>query len=303
MNKKNYKQNLRKSFILCGIMLAIILLIFVFATNVNNNVAENMVGRMLYISVENGCNKAYMYDFDNKIKTEFEQFEEYGDIQKMQFINDDTIAFVCTKDEEAGVYVFSPDGQVEKLYNVENVKEIISFDCDGEKLLVAYENMDENACVFSLTQSGDVTEYMSCEDKKVTGACFSYDKKEVYISILADNTILYSSKVTGSTLNAQYTIEKNDSAVVSAYKNGFFIQHESDVARYISAKEYESTLEFCEDDYKYYSLCAITDSKFIVASDINGNMDIFVCNGSNMDPVDAVNDESANIPMDYLQTK
>lgn len=305
MNKKNYKQNLRKSFILCGIMLAIILLIFVFAANVNENVAENMTGRMIYTSADNGCVKIYMYDFDDKIKTELVQFDEYGDVKKLQFINVDTVVGICVKDGIAGIYSLPLDGNATQLYQVENVKEIIAFDCDdkGENLLVAYEDAYGKYNVFSLTLTGNVIPYMTGDDKKVTGACFSYDDKNILISVLSENMVIYSSKIAGTPLNAECMIENNDSGIISAYDKGFFIQHEADVSRYISVKEYESTLGFCEDNYKYYGLCAVTDNKFIIASDINGDMDIFVCNGSNMDAVDAVNDELKNIPMDYLQVK
>lgn len=305
MNKKNYKQNLRKSFILCGIMLAIILLIFVFAANVNNNVAENMTGRMIYTSADNDGTKAYLYDFNNKMKTELVQFNEYGDVKKLQFINADTIAAICVKDKTAGIYS-SPSGKpATLLYEVENVKEIIAFDVDekGENLLVACETADGKYNVFSLTLSGNVISYISDDDKKVTGACFSDDNKNILISVLSENTVIYSSKVAGTPLKAECMIKKDDASIVSAYDKGFFIQHESDVSRYISVKEYENTLDFCEDNHKYYGLCAVTDTKFIIASDINGNMDIFVCNGSNMDAVEALNDELINIPMDYLQVK
>lgn len=305
MNKKNYKQNLKKSFILCGIMLAIILLIFVFAANVNNNVAENMVGRMIYTSADNGGIKAYIYDFDKKIKTELTQFYGYGDLKRLQFIDADMVAGICIKDGVAGIYSSQLDGQATMLHQMDNVKEVTAFDCDdkGENILVAYEDTYGKSNVFSLTLNGNVITYMSDDDKKVTGACFSHDNKNVLISVLSENTVIYSSKISGTPLNAECMIKKDDAAIVSAYDKGFFIQHESDVSRYISVKEYENTLDFCEDEYKYYGLCDVTDKKFIIASDINGNMDIYVCNGSNMDSVDAVNDELDNIPMDYLQVK
>ena len=304
MNKKNYKQNLRKSFVLCGIMLAIILLIFVYAVNVNNNVAENMIGRMLYISADDNGTKAYMYDFDDKVKTELVQFEGYGEVNSLQFIKSDTVAGICIKDGVAGIYSLPLDGSVTQIHKVENVKEIIAFDCDGkgETLLVAYEDTEGKDYVFSLTLAGDVISY-AMEDKNVTGACFSHDDQKVYVSVLSENTVIYSTKISGTPLNAECMIKKKDSSIIATYDKGFYIQRESDVVRYILSKEYESTLKFCEDKYQYRGLCAITDNKFIVASDINGNMDIFICNGSNMDAVDVINDELENIPVDYLQVK
>ncbi len=285
-------------------MCGIILLIFVFSNNVNKNVAENMIGRMLYISVDNENTKAYMYDFDTKMNISLSQLEKYGNVKKMQFIKADMVAGICVNEDVVGIYTLPLDGQASLLYQMEDVKEIIAFDCDdkGETLLVAYEDTNGNSCVFSIKLSGDVIQYVT-EDKKVTGACFSYNNEKVLVSVKKDNTVIYSSKIADTSLSAECMIGQKKGSVVSTYDKGYFIQYDSSFSRFISVKEYESTLKFCEDNHKYYGLCVVTDNKFIVASDKNGNTDIYVCNGSNMDAVDTINDELVNIPMDYLQVK
>lgn len=308
MNKKNYKTNLKKSFILCGIMFAIILLIFVFATNVNNNVAENMIGRMLYISADNGGTKAYLYDFDNKINTELTQFEGYGDIERLQFMKDDKIVCVCIKENNADIYMALMDGQPTQIFSRSDVSRIIACQSDdnGENVLIAYEDMAGKTGVFSLKiedETGIVTEYTLEDDKKITGACFSYDNKKIYISTSSEKTVIYSVNVGSNNFTAAYSLENKAKSVIESYKNGIFIQKKQGFSRFITSRERESELEFCDTQYKYNGLCSVTENKFIVGADKNGNLDIYICNGSNMDAVDAVNDETDNIPMDYIQIK
>ena len=88
---KNYKKNLRTSFIICGIMFVIILLIFVLSSYVNKNVAENMTGKLLFINESETGSKVHVYDFDNKRTSEIQGLENIGDISGAQFGKDGSI--------------------------------------------------------------------------------------------------------------------------------------------------------------------------------------------------------------------
>lgn len=335
ISKEEHNAKLKKSFIISGIMLGIIVLIFVFASNVNNKVAENMKGRMLYINSNNGMGRAYLYDFDNKTDAELTDINKIadgldGDVCELRFISAVNVAAVIVADDVADIYVEDIENGIAKLIHTEkDVKKVISFECnsDGSLLLAACEDSAGMVNVFTVNVSdGLVTDYVAdglvedyiTENMKITGACFTENEKGIYIAAADSKTTVYSVNIdlgilrtdenenTTIKLKALYDIDGNNAYITTAFNGNILIQREDDNT-YISAfnlkRERESRLEFCKDEHNFYEVCTVSENMYIVGSDMTGNGDIYVCNGSNTDAVEAVNNDSMNIPMDYLKTE
>lgn len=303
MNKKNYKKNLRTSFIICGIMFVIILLIFVLSSYVNKNVAENMTGKLLFINESETGSKVHVYDFDNKRTSEIQGLENIGDISGAQFGKDGSIcAAVFTDDILKIMCCKTNQSDAEELMVQKGVKRLISYEADRnrEKLLVAYENQQgENvAKIINLTDES-VTELFVDNEKEITSVCFNYAGDGAYVATEGQNTLVYSDS-----LSLQFSI-KGDAKLVTAWENGFLLSRHEDydyMYKFYTKSESESKLQFC-DEHNTYAACLITKDKFIAGSDKAGNGDIYVCNGSNMDPVEAVNNDMKNIPADYIEAE
>ena len=320
MNKKNYKQNLKKSFILCGIMLGIILLIFVFATMVNSKVADNMTGSMLYISRANSTDAgmAYICDFDNKNNIELKEInrlakEASGTVSALRFINRDTVAAVLTGENGMEIYSCGTDGKaVKRLYINEDLNRLISFEPDreGNRALVCASGGGQSAVIFTLEIStGTTTMCYGYDDGTgtagmITGTCYSADYSEIYFSTISSG--IYSVKTDGSAKKMLCSTGGENMAVTTVNSGNLIIQR-NDSKQFFSVlypeREKESRLKFCESDYNWYGLCPVSENMYIVGSDKRGKGDIYVCNGSNTDPVEAVNDDMINIPQDYINSE
>lgn len=303
MNKKNYKTNLKRSFIICGIMFVIILLIFVYATLVNRNVAENMTGKLLYINENGSESYVCVYDFDNKKVLDIQGLNDVDGIEDAQFLKDGSICAVVFDDNELRIISCRTEGsQTDEIMVQKEVKRLISYEADRnrEKLLVAYENLN-GEIVAKIINSSDrrVTDLFVDNEKEITSVCFNYAGDGAYVAAEGKNTLIYSDN-----LSLQFSI-KGDAKLLTAWENGFLLSRQDEytyVYKFFTKSEAESKLQFC-DSHNTYKVCIITKDKFIAGSDKSGNGDIYVCNGSNMDPVEAVNNDMNNIPVDYIETE
>ncbi len=298
MNKKNYKKNLKRSFIICGIMFVVILLIFAYAVSVNNKVAENMTGRLLYTNES----ELYVYDFDNKENVQPEALKEV-EVEDACFINaSDICAAVLCRDKLQIIKCSEDSDEGKVIFDETGVEEFINLEADRghEKLLAAYKTSDNYTVVKTINISdGTVNDLVSSNEKDITFVCFNYNGDGVYMSAKGKNTLIYSDRM-------ELLCSVNGDAVIStALENGFIISKTDEYRYYYkfyTTNESESKLKFCNGN-NTYALCQLGDNKFIAGSDKNGNGDIYVCNGSNMDPVDAVNNDLKNIPLDYIQAE
>lgn len=303
MNKKNYKTNLKRSFIICGIMFVIILLIFVYATFVNRNVADNMTGKLLYINENGSESYVCVYDFDNKKVLDIQGLNDVDGIEDAQFLKDGSICAVVFDDNELRIISCRTEGsQTDEIMVQKEVKRLISYEADRnrEKLLVAYENLN-GEIVAKIINSSDrrVTDLFVDNEKEITSVCFNYAGDGAYVATEGKNTLIYSDN-----LSLQFSI-KGDAKLLTAWENGFLLSRQDEytyVYKFFTKSEAESKLQFC-DSHNTYKVCIITKDKFIAGSDKSGNGDIYVCNGSNMDPVEAVNNDMNNIPVDYIETE
>lgn len=303
MNKKNYKKNLKRSFIICGIMFVIILLIFVLSIYVNKNVAENMTGKMLYINESENDSEVLVYDFDNKKILEVSGLKKVDGIAGAQFIKDGIICAAAFADNELRIISCRAEASDnEELMVQKDVKRLISYEADRnrEKLLIAYENQNgEIVAKLINPEDGNVTDLFVDNEKEITSVCFNYDGDGAYVAAEGKNTLIYSDN-----LSLQFSM-KGEARLVTAWENGFLVSRDDDYAymyKFYTKSESETKLQFC-DGHNTYAACLITKDKFIAGSDKAGNGDIYVCNGSNMDPVEAVNNDMKNIPVDYIETE
>lgn len=296
MNKKNYKKNLKISFIICGIMFVVILLIFVFSVLVNNNVAENMTGRLLYMNEA----ELLIYDFDNKKILEPAMLNGQKVADACLVTDDDICAAVLDEDGLKIVTSKVASKEPVKLFEENGVKRLISLETDRNKksILFAYVNEDNYTVVKTINISdGTVNDLLMNNEKEITSVCFNYDGDGAYVFAKGTNTLIYTEK-----MELLCSI-KGDAESVCAFKDGVIISKDNEykyLYKFYIATGNESGLKFC-DGHNTYTVCQVGDNKYIAGSDKNGNVDIYVCNGSNMDPVDAVNNDMKNIPLDYIE--
>lgn len=298
MNKKNYKKNLKSSFIICGIMFVVILLIFALSVSVNNNVAENMTGRLLYMNET----ELLVYDFDNKNILEPALLSDKNVADACLVTEDDICAAVLDGDKLEIITSKVASEKSAELFETDGVKRLITFEADRnkEKILLAYENTDNYTVVKTINISdGIVNDLLMNNEKEITSVCFNYSGDGAYVSAKGTNTLIYSERM------ELICSIKGNAELVCAFKDGFVISKENEyryLYKFYIAGGNESGLKFC-DGHNTYTICQVGDNKFIAGSDKSGNTDIYVCNGSNMDPVDAINNDLKNIPLDYIETE
>ncbi len=291
---KNNSNKLKKSLIISGVFAVAIIAIYLAALHTNNTVADKIKGQILYYIEED--KELHLYNTENKENIIIDTQDE--EIKSAVILDNNMYAF-STKE---GLLYLADDksGSV-----VENIKaDCLSWDEEGQYIVYSYE---EGASFFigQYNIKEDRSKIILSDKKKIESVCCKGDGKTVFYSVMEeDKSCIYALDIDSS--KEKKLLSKKD-AVISGLDckgdNIIFYTRESDpyiVSIYNIDKDTEQKTGFSSEDYNCINPLYVYDKEYIISSDKAGNYGIYVCNGRNMDLVDAVDSSNSQIILDYI---
>lgn len=298
----NKKEHLKPAFILCGIVAAIIIILFIFSNNVNKNVVNNMTGRILYTETDGGV-KQYSFDDDTDTLVS-------GDIENACFGNyvSDGIIFAGT--DEYGVWniYFSETGaRTDIFYTLPDKAVLIALTGRGSCMAAAYSDGGKYYITAYDMEKDKEYETLETEDELLS-LCFDEECEKIYYTSFNGNeSILESVRISGGA--DEKLLEAGDERLTFiAFRNDtlYFCEDKDGkrtVSQYILQRNRATVLKFSSDEYNCRTICPVYDEKFIVSSDREGVYEIYVCNGSNMVKADRIGNGKDCFVTAYFNTE
>lgn len=286
----NKKQHLKPALILCGVMLAIILVMYISSQKVNKNVAENMTGYMLY-TADGG--KLYLYDFNEHNTKEIADGADGAG-----FMTRDSIFII--KDNTLSLF-HSEEGREEEIVSLETGRILETDYSDSKKTTAVLWESESCQGIDIIDAEGKTQKNLINDISDITSICFSADGKSIYFAQDTDSgSCIYALSVSGR--DTQKIIDVKDVSVTGTdlYENTLYLSCTDNAVYKLNLKtERLSKLEFCSDEYSCRDLCVAYETQYLVVSDKDGSKAIYVCNGSNMDKADLEHDKIIEL-LDYI---
>lgn len=306
---QNKKNQLKPALILCGVVAAVIILIFILADNVNRNVVNNMKGRLLYDSVSaDGISAVMMYDFGTEEITEIPAVEKWGNAYGAVFAGDEKVAFIGGNGDNFGVYIYD--------YMAKNITASLTSDNMEYHRLDYCAKTGKLACLCSNGTDWMIEELIPdgarlSESEIMKTDCVTYDisfdesgDKLYFVQERDGEGVLGSVPSNGAGESKLYTAKD---VVFTGVKmrDGTILLCENDgegygIAVYNAKKNRTERVKFDSDEYDCTSVAMVSGTQYIVSSDAGGSTGIYACNGSNMVKVDKIVGDKELIVTDYI---
>ncbi len=306
---KNKKYQLKPALILCGVMAALIIAVFIMAGNVNRNVAKNMSGRILYDCVSgDGASSVELYDFNEKKSVGVSGAAGFGCAFGGVFAGKNRAAFIVDDGAGSGICVYDLDGE-RALATVMSEK--------FRYLDIDYcEKTNRIACLCS-DGAGWWIEEITPEGDRISGdPVFTLDKEIYAISYTEAGDGIYFVHENGgggnfkrvdikdSRLSTLYVPEKETLTGVSVREDTVLLFEKAgegrEIIRYDNKKGRIYRLEFNSGEYRCAAAVPVSSTQYLVSCDAGGRFEIYVCNGSNMVKAEGLLQDAELIISDYI---
>lgn len=290
---KNKKHQLKPALILCFVVFAVIMIMYIISGNVNKNVVENMKGQVIYKQGENLC----MYDFDERKES---TLVEDTDFEKALFYGEDFYLYLSN----GNLYIYGEDSKA-----FTDSGKVIDFDCSNynEDIVYIIEDNDKYV-IYRYDAKEDETESVYESDKEIYSVAFSDEHDNIfYTENNKDETILYcidEKDKTKEWIRAKDIVLDN----VEIREKMVFLTQLQDgttdsIIRYVKGASKATELDFNSKEYNCTNLVPVYDEQYLVTSDKSGAYRIYVCNGSNMVEVTGAGTDKEIVLMDYMNSE
>lgn len=294
-NKDNGK--LKKSLIICGVFMVIVLALYIGSVFINSNVAKKMNGRALFTTSDN---RVIMYDFDNN------EDLTVADKAKEAVFYENGIAYIGTDREDYDtIYMYDSDEKKSEAFaSFEETVTLKNLCIMDKKLLALYESGGEYA-IISLDKEGNRQEIFKTNDK-ITDICFDKEENDIYYALYdGDNSYVHSIMTNGAGDTKIFKVEDITNLTMNCYDKDIYLTECEDgvqkAAVYKSKTKKAEILKFSTDDMNVENFIPITGSKFIALCKDNNEQALYVCNGSNKVVLEQLKDYPVTAVTDYIQ--
>lgn len=313
---KNKRYQLKPALIMCAVMAALIIVIFVMAGNINRNVAKNMKGRLLYDEVSaDGKSAVLLYDFTSGESAEISAEAGFDDAFGGVFAGENKAAFIARDGKQSGIYIYDFAKKQTDAVIVSEDADYLDFDYCAEKNCFAClcrnggswrieEILADGGKASGSDKDNGSGEALFSSENEIYALKYSETGDAVYFVHANGNGGGILKSVKGSKLTTLYVSEKTALVGLEAADNTLFVCEKGEkgrkIAQYNEKRGSLAILKFNSDNYECAAVSAVSSTQFIVSADINGSFEIYVCNGSNIVRAEKINSDNDMIVSDYI---